>query len=92
MKILFPILKLIFLIGFSSAEFTGLEWTDCGSPAVEFIDIGVKPMPILQPGQAQITFIANLLRGINGNLMADMNIVRTIAGLRSPLRWYLFEK
>ena len=38
------------LVVLSNAEFTTLQWADCGSPQVQFFDMAVKPMPILQPG------------------------------------------
>ena len=54
----------------------------------EFFDIAVEPMPILQPGQVEITFTANLSRGINENLVTNINVIRTVAGFTLPIRWY----
>jgi hypothetical protein len=75
------------LFALSSADFTKLEWTDCGSPQVEFFDISITPMPILQPGQATLNFIANFKRPINGKLKTDLKITRSVSGLTIPIRW-----
>ena len=93
MKIIAIILfVLVDSIAFSDAEFTKLEWTDCGSPQVQFFDMAVKPMPIFQPGPIELTFKANLLRGNRGKVRTDINIIRTIAGLALPVRWYFTLK
>jgi len=87
MRAALVILGFATLLALSSAEYTRLEWTDCGSPQVQFFDLGIKPMPILQPGQAQLTFKVNLLRGLNAKLRTDLNIIRTVSGLSIPIRW-----
>jgi hypothetical protein len=87
MRAALVILGLAALFALSSAEYTRLEWTDCGSPQVQFFDISVKPMPILQPGQATLNFISNFLRGISGKLRTDLTIVRSVSGLTLPIRW-----
>lgn len=87
MRAALVILGLAALFALSSAEYTRLEWTDCGSPQVQFFDISIKPMPILQPGQATLTFIGNFLRPINGKLRTDLTIVRSVSGLAIPIRW-----
>ena len=89
MKIIAIILfVLVDSIAFSDAEFTKLEWTDCGSPQVQFFDIAVKPIPILHPGPIELNFKANLLRGNRGKVRTDINIIRTISGLTLPVKWY----
>jgi hypothetical protein len=87
MRAALVILGLAALFALSSAEYTRLEWTDCGSPQVQFLDLGIKPMPILQPGQAALTFKVNLLRGLNAKLRTDLNIIRSVSGLTIPIRW-----
>ncbi len=89
MRYILLVSSLFSLITWSNAQFTKLQWSDCGSPQVQFFDIAIKPMPILQPGQAELKFFANLLRRTHGNLRTELNIIRTVSGLALPLRWFL---
>lgn len=75
---------------FLSAEYTKLEWSDCGSKEVEFQDLSLTPMPILQPGEATLNFKANLKRSFNGGLKTELKIVRSVSGIKLPIRWYFF--
>jgi hypothetical protein len=46
MKFLILILSICPLL-FTQAEYTKLQWTDCGSREVTFYDIALQPMPML---------------------------------------------
>ena len=69
------------------AEFTKLQWKDLGSKEVEYINIDVNPMPIINPGQVVLNIQANFKRRFQGNLKTTLNIIRTISGLTIPIRW-----
>ena len=79
------------LISFSlsclNAEFTKLQWKDLGSKEVEFLNIDLKPMPVVNPGIATLNFQANFKRPFQGALKTTLNIVRTVSGLKIPIRW-----
>ena len=79
--------SILVLASFANAEFTKLQWTDLGSPQVDFYEIDVKPMPIIQPGLAKLNFRLKLKKDIAGNLKTDLNIIRTVSGLKIPIRW-----
>jgi hypothetical protein len=82
------LLSLFFsIIPLLNAEYTKLQWTDCGSKAISFTNIGITPMPIIQPGNGKLYLKATLLRSSNGNLKSDINIVRTVSGLALPIKW-----
>ena len=68
-------------------QYNKLEWTDCGSKEVQFYEIDVTPMPIIQPGDAYLTFKADLKRDLQGNLKTDINIIRSVSGVPLPVRW-----
>ena len=70
------------------AEYTKLQWSDCGSREVTVYDVDVKPMPILQPGEATLNFLAEFRRPLNGGLTTDLKIVRSVSGVSLPIRWY----
>ena len=70
-----------------NAQYTKMQWSDCGSRQVEFSDIDMSPMPILQPGSATINFRAELKRDIVGSLKTDLKIVRSVNGIKLPIRW-----
>ena len=78
---------LIILPALINAEYTKLQWSDCGSKEVTLLDANVKPMPIVNPGTAYLNFLANFKRGTSGKLKADLNIVRTVSGVSLPIRW-----
>jgi len=89
MKSALVALSVLAVIAASNAAITKFEWVDCGSPQVKFIDIQLNPIPLVQLDQAELTLLANLLKGIRGKLRTEINIVRTISGLKLPVRWYL---
>lgn len=72
-----------------NAEYTKLQWSDCGSKEATIYEIDVKPMPILQPGEATLNFRMNLKRALNGKLKTTLNIVRSVSGVALPIRCYL---
>ena len=73
----------------ASAQYTKLQWTNCGSPQVEFYNIDIKPMPIIQPGEATFNFQAKLKRAVTGKLNTELKIVRTVGSVALPIRCYL---
>ncbi len=81
------ILLSVALLPLLQAEYTKLQWSDCGSKEVTFYNIDVSPMPIVQPGEARLNFKAQLKRGIQGDLKTDLQIVRTVSGIKLPIRW-----
>jgi len=88
MKLL-SLATILVLTAIANAQFTKLQWTDLGSPQVDFYEIDVKPMPIVQPGTATLNFRAKFKRRIGGALKTDLNIIRTVSGLKIPIRCYL---
>lgn len=87
MQFIFVLLSIALSATVLNAEYTKFQWTDCGSRQVTFSDIDVTPMPILQPGKATLNFRADLKRDIVGNLKTDLNIVRSVSGIKLPIRW-----
>ena len=79
--------SILVLATLANAQFTKLQWTDLGSPQVDFYEIDVKPMPIVQPGLATLNFRAKFKTPITGPLKTDLTIVRTVSGLKIPIRW-----
>ena len=63
------------------------QWNNCGSPAVNLYEVDVTPMPIVQPGSIDLTFIAEFKRAMSGNLATKLTISRTVSGLKLPIRW-----
>ena len=86
--VLFHLLILSSLNCLAYSQFTKLQWTDCGSPNVQFFDMAVKPMPIVYPGPIWLSFNAELLRDIRGKVKTDLNIMRTVGGVTLPIKWY----
>jgi hypothetical protein len=72
----------------SQAVYKRLEWSDCGSKAVDIENVELSPMPLLQPGNAQLTFEADFSRAMEGPLKTDLKIVRSVNGLALPIRCY----
>ena len=70
-----------------NAEFTKLQWKDLGSPQVEWLNLEAKPMPVLNPGRGTFSLQANFKRAFKGNIKATLNIIRTVSGLKIPIRW-----
>ncbi len=84
----FLISTLIVAVSFSclNAEFTKLQWKDLGSREVEFLNIDLKPMPVVNPGLATLNFQANFKRAFQGAIKATLNIVRTVSGKKSNFK------
>ncbi len=87
MRFTFILLSIALSASLLNAEYTKFQWSDCGSRQVSFSDISVFPMPILQPGQATLTFKADLKRDLKGKLKTDLAIVRSVSGIKLPIRW-----
>ena len=83
------LLASVLLISMSAlnAVYTKLQWKDLGSPQVEFLNIDVTPMPVVNPGTGYLTFQANFKRQFKGNLKTTLNIIRSVSGLKIPIRW-----
>ena len=45
-------------------------------------------MPIVQPGTASLSFAVEATKPLKGVLKADVNILRTVSGIRLPIRCY----
>ena len=73
-----------------NAEFNKLQWKDLGSPEIEFLNIDVTPMPLLNPGNITINFRGYIKRPLKGNIKTNLKIIRTISGITLPIRWYFF--
>lgn len=84
MKFLIFALLPVFLYGQLLTKF---QWNDCGSPAVDFNEIDVTPMPIVHPGTVNLTFISNIKRQISGSLNTKLSIKRTVYGITLPITW-----
>lgn len=65
------------------------QWNNCGSPAVNLYEVDVTPIPIVQPGSIDLTFIAEFKRAMAGGLKTKLSITRTVSGLKLPIKWYL---
>jgi len=80
---------LVAMIGAISAQYTKLVWRDCGSREIDFYDMDITPMPIKQPGMANIRLDAFFKRRLQGRIRAELNIIRTVSGIPLPVRCYL---
>ena len=69
------------------AEYTQLQWSDCGSRVVSIKTLSITPMPIRTPGEATFTYKAKHERKLSGNLKTEINIVRIVNGLKLPIKW-----
>lgn len=87
MKVAVILLTIALSCTFLSAEYTKLEWSDCGSKEVVFENLSLEPMPIIQPGDATLNFQANLKRALSGSLKTELKIVRSVSGIKLPIRW-----
>jgi len=81
-------IALFALIAVASAEYTKMFFEDCGSRQVDFYDMDILPMPIIQPGDVTVSFRADLKRDLKGKLQTELNIVRSVSGIKLPIRWY----
>jgi hypothetical protein len=86
-SLLISTLLLISSLSFLNALFTKLQWKDLGSKEVDFLNIDLVPMPVVNPGQGVLNFQANFKRGFSGNIKTTLNIIRTVSGLKIPIRW-----
>lgn len=77
------------LAAVASAEYTRMFFEDCGSRQVDFYDMDIQPMPIVQPGNVDISFRADLKRDLVGGLQTELNIVRSVSGIKLPIRCYV---
>lgn len=87
-------MSIIYLIAFLPAlikcqTLNKFQWNNCGSPAVSLYEVDVTPMPIVQPGSIDLTFIAEFKRAMSGGLATKLTITRTVSGLKLPIRWYI---
>lgn len=91
MKSILSILSILIVSCMINAEYTKLKWVDNGSPKVNIYDIDITPMPIIQPGNANIVFDGNFKTGINGPLKTTLSIKRTVFGISLPVNWYVLD-
>ena len=95
------------------ADYTKVEYTDCGSQDVLIHSMSIDPMPIYYPGSINITLAYTLKRPIGEYWLNDTNvyfihrfwlnflcvenfqlsaeILRTVSGIRLPIRCYLIN-
>lgn len=71
-----------------NAEYTKLEWSDCGSKELILSNVGFKPMPAVHPGVANLDLKLTLKRDVVGKLKTSFNIVRKVSGVNLPIRCY----
>ena len=87
------LLLLQFFVAFFSSSYsnaqtlTKLQWRDLGSKEVEFLDIDLKPMPLLHPGIGSVKFLANIKRQLSEPLKSRINIIRSVSGLNLKVSW-----
>ena len=79
-------LLLVVSLSCSNAVFTKLQWKDLGSTQVDFLNIDLVPMPVVNPGLATLNFQANFKRAFQGAIKATLNIVRTVSGKKSSFK------
>ncbi|CAF3083449.1 unnamed protein product [Rotaria socialis] len=60
------------------------------APAIDIKSIDITPIPILHPGEAFLTFEADLKRPIN-TIATALKIVRTVSGIKLPVNCYKVE-
>ncbi|CAF1033534.1 unnamed protein product [Didymodactylos carnosus] len=73
---------------YSFAQRTKLNYTDCGSRSIRIERFDVSPMPIIQPGEIQLSFAAILETDIKGVVKFDLKIIRTVSGIKLPIKCY----
>lgn len=88
MKFLIFALLPVFILGQTLNKF---QWNNCGSPAVDIYEVDVTPMPIVQPGAIDLTFLTNFKRDMSGGLKTKLTITRIVSGLKLPIRWYFMS-
>ncbi|CAF4606186.1 unnamed protein product [Rotaria sp. Silwood1] len=80
-------LVLVSIIVNVQAEYKKLELTILSAPAIDITNVDVTPMPIINPGQAFLTFTANLKRPIK-TIQTTLKINRAVSGINLPIRCY----
>jgi len=68
-------------------DYKKLEYTVHSATGIEIQTIEVEPMPILNPGEAHLSFKANLKRPIK-TIRTVLNIVRAVSGINLPIKCY----
>ena len=76
-----------FFSNLNAQTLTKLQWRDLGSKEVDFLDVDLKPMPLLHPGIASLKFVANFKRQLSEPLKSRINIIRTVSGLNLKINW-----
>ncbi len=74
-----------------NAAYNKFFWQDLGSKEIRIQSIDLVPMPIIQPGEATLSFVGETLRAMNGDLKSKIDIIRTVAGLALPVRWLVLN-
>ncbi|CAF2398521.1 unnamed protein product [Rotaria sp. Silwood2] len=72
------------------AEYKKLELTILSAPAIDITTVDISPMPIMNPGQAFLTFVANLKRPIK-TIQTTLKINRAVSGINLPIRCYKID-
>ncbi|CAF0999818.1 unnamed protein product [Didymodactylos carnosus] len=91
----------------SPDKYEKFEWKYCNGsshPGVEVINIDLTPAPLLYPGDANFTFIADIKRGLiyhgyhhhvflfsAGAIIVKLDILRIISGITLPVRCYIVD-
>ncbi|CAF0814879.1 unnamed protein product [Brachionus calyciflorus] len=76
-------------INFSFTEYTKLDWSLCGPSDIDFIENSLTPMPMIFPDPVDWKFKAFLKRPIDGPIVSNVTITRSITGITLPIRCYL---
>ena len=74
-----------------SQTYKEMTFTDCGSRNAKINRLSYTPMPIIQPGAGKISFSIAATENIKGVIKADVNIVRTVSGIKLPVRCYIVQ-
>ena len=45
-------------------------------------------MPIVQPGTGKLSFTVEAIKPLKGVMKVDLNILRTVSGIKLPIRCY----
>jgi hypothetical protein len=86
-----PLLCLLLVLPLTiNAAYTKFFWQDLGSKEIRISKVDMTPMPLIQPGEAVLSFQAETLRPMDGALNAKIDIIRTVAGLALPVRWLVY--
>ena len=72
-----------------SQTYTRMTHTDCGSRNARINRLSVEPMPIIQPGKGRVSLALAANENIQGVVKLNLNIVRTVSGIKLPVRCYV---